>query len=89
MKQWDWTPKALFTYVKCYEWVLQQQVVVFTLDVCIFKNMTQRSKGNANADVTCKPGLTNVHRITDTTENITFPHTTFALGKIVAQVTRF
>ena len=37
--------KALFTrnvciyvFVKCQEWVLWQQVMVFTLNICVFKN---------------------------------------------------
>ena len=53
-----WDRKALFARnvcicvcVKRQEWVLWQQVMVFTLDVCIFKNVMAKIKGKRRSYV--------------------------------------
>ena len=66
--------------IKHQEWVLWQQIMVFTLDVSIIENRRQRSKENSNANVTCKPafnrnknifGGTHLQRLWMTRQNTT------------------
>ena len=68
--EWTWTRKfsydicvklcshltSAFAFASNFQvWVLEQQMMVFTLNVCIWRH---RSKKNANADVKCEQGLT-------------------------------
>ena len=53
--------QALFTHNICVcicmkhqEWGLWQQMMLFTLNVCIFKNWIAKIKESANVDVTCE-----------------------------------